>query len=150
MEALGGSTEGGRDLLAVMRRRVPGIVAAAARLRRVRQWELVLDVAAREEALSARAGCGRPHGQRCRLALHSSWRRLPEDLGHPGASSRCPEYARRRRPPCRHRQPPPPTLMNHLLDRAGGFHALKATNVREIWEEAMVVGKPLGVYLRPY
>ena len=140
MEALGGWTEGGRDPLAVMRRREPGIAAAAARLRRGRQWELVLDVAAREEALSARVGCGRPQGQHCRLALHSSWRRLPEDLGHPGASSRCPEFVGRRRPPCRHRLLPPPFLTSHPLHRAGGFHAPKVTNAREIWEEAMPVG----------
>ena len=140
MEALGGSTEGGRDLLAVMRRREPGNAAAAARSRRGRQWELVLDVAAREEALSARAGCGRPPGCRFGLALHSSWRRLPEDLGHPGASSRCPEFARRRRPPCGHRQPPPPSLTNHPLHRAGGFRAPKVTNAREIWEKATAVG----------
>ena len=140
MEASEGSTEGGRDLLAVTRRLELGIAAAVVKWHRGRRSELVPSGAAREGALSARTSCGPPPDRHCGSGLHSCRCWLLVDLGHLGWPSRCFDPAVHHRPPCRHRQPPPPSLMNHPLDRAGGFHALKATNAREIWEEAMTVG----------
>ena len=137
-EALGGSTEGGRDPLAVTMQLGLGIAAAVVKWHRAHRSESVLDGAAREEALSVRTSCGPPLDRHCGPGLHSYRRQLLVDLGHLGAPSRF-DSAVHHRPPCRRRQPPPPSLMNHPLDRAGGFHVLKATNARAIWEEAMAV-----------